>query len=321
MEAEELLRPFPPELALHFLAGSSSIIALDHAKRLLDAKTHSVHFPEPDTHLTPLHIASTWSNLAMCQLLIHYNANPLLKDEHGNTCIDLAGDKKVRRFLKKMSSNSRPREKKRIRMLLAEMFGFKSSLSNDKKKRTISCFPAKLSASTPLIRRRSLQIKNEFKQRTDDDIEKIIARLKLVGTKELMEVKENIVPVTPKKQMYPILPTAPAVPPTPPRVSSLSPNITIRRQPAPFPRFDVTPSAPVETDYEDNNEEEPRTPDVPKDVLSLTMDQLRTRLGKVGISPGPLHTGTRKLYEKKLVIAEKQNVETYQNQGTFIPSN
>uniref|UniRef100_A0AC35F4C0 LEM domain-containing protein n=1 Tax=Panagrolaimus sp. PS1159 TaxID=55785 RepID=A0AC35F4C0_9BILA len=307
-EEENVSTKYPFHLALHYLAGSSSVIALDHAKRLLDSKTHQVDFQNEETgFLTPLHIASHWGNLAMCQLLIHYNANPDAKDEDGNTPLLLAENKKVRRFLKKMSPTSKPYERKRIRIILNELFRFKSISFRKKKQREkqrpVSCGGGKISAfieekeEEMVIKRRSSMLTEEFNAKTEHDVQKIIASLSIEDKK--MEVKENLIPEISKNEKR-----------TP------AGNVTPRIQSAQRNEFKKTPTAPpIESDTNDEEEEVlPRTPDVPLEIRQLSLEQLKKRLEKVGISPGPMKKDTRKIYEKRLLVAEKQNVEAYKNQ-------
>ncbi|KAE9548566.1 hypothetical protein FO519_008217, partial [Halicephalobus sp. NKZ332] len=53
------------------------------------------------------------------------------------------------------------------------------------------------------------------------------------------------------------------------------------------------------------------TPEVSNEIRGLTTIQLRKRLEKVGISPGPLLEDKRKYFEKKLALIEKQETEVY----------
>ncbi|CAD6186458.1 unnamed protein product [Caenorhabditis auriculariae] len=73
---------------LHLLAASSSTTAVDAARSLL-ARGANPRAAEADG-LTPLHVACAWDNLAMCQLLLHFGAEPLVQDAHGRTPMSMA---------------------------------------------------------------------------------------------------------------------------------------------------------------------------------------------------------------------------------------
>ncbi|KAE9546109.1 hypothetical protein FO519_010679, partial [Halicephalobus sp. NKZ332] len=58
----------------------------------------------------------------------HYGANLRIKDDEGNTCMDLTEDPLVKKFLKKMDS-SKPKEVNKFLKILKEVFGVKGSLA------------------------------------------------------------------------------------------------------------------------------------------------------------------------------------------------
>lgn len=67
---------------LHLLAASNSPTALDAVLNLLKTKIKNVSEREEEG-LTALHVAAAWDNLAMCQLLMHFGADPFQKDDNG----------------------------------------------------------------------------------------------------------------------------------------------------------------------------------------------------------------------------------------------
>ncbi|VDN37033.1 unnamed protein product [Gongylonema pulchrum] len=67
---------------LHLLAASRSPTALDAIQNLL--KTGQRHVNEREAEgLTALHVAAAWDNLAICQLLMFYGADPFQPDDNG----------------------------------------------------------------------------------------------------------------------------------------------------------------------------------------------------------------------------------------------
>ncbi|CAD5212152.1 unnamed protein product [Bursaphelenchus xylophilus] len=101
-----------PSLTLHFLAYDKSPKALETVKYLLDVGKFDVNLKESQDLLTPLHIAAHWDNLAMCQLLIHYGANPLSFSSDDQCPVDLATGKS-KEFLQKLSNKRGHRKKQR----------------------------------------------------------------------------------------------------------------------------------------------------------------------------------------------------------------
>uniref|UniRef100_A0A915PMF7 LEM domain-containing protein n=1 Tax=Setaria digitata TaxID=48799 RepID=A0A915PMF7_9BILA len=74
---------------LHLLAASSTPTALDAVQNLL--RTGQKHVNEhEDEGLTALHVAAAWDNLAMCQLLLYFGADPFQEDNNGRTAKDMA---------------------------------------------------------------------------------------------------------------------------------------------------------------------------------------------------------------------------------------
>ncbi|KAH7698565.1 CRE-LEM-3 protein, partial [Aphelenchoides avenae] len=110
--------PQDKKFVLHLLAGSDTATALDAAKKLLDAGTHTVNERESAEQLTALHIAAAWGNLSMCQLLIHYGADVNAVDAKGRKPADLATEN-CRKLFAKMD---KPEEKRRLLKLLAYIF-------------------------------------------------------------------------------------------------------------------------------------------------------------------------------------------------------
>ncbi|CAD5207687.1 unnamed protein product [Bursaphelenchus okinawaensis] len=104
-----------PSLTLHFLAYDNSIKALETMKYLLDTGKFDVNQKEEQDQLTPLHIAAHWDNLSMCQLLLHYGADPLAFSADEQCAIDIANGKS-REFLKKLC-NRRGQKKKQRRIM------------------------------------------------------------------------------------------------------------------------------------------------------------------------------------------------------------
>ena len=167
---------------LHLLAGSCSMRALDTAKKLLDSGKYNVNEQEPDWKFTPLHIAANWGNLAMVQLLIHYGADQKVKDDEGNTCMDLTEDPLVRKFLKKMDQ---PKEVNKVLKILKEVFGMKKTeirrgrsirINMRNRKRPASCFAA-FEPIKKVRKRRSEQLRTGFKPITDEEMRNIFSSL------------------------------------------------------------------------------------------------------------------------------------------------
>lgn len=98
---------------LHTLASDISLGALETAKFLLDRGVCSVNQQEETSRQTALHVAAHWDNLCMCQLLLHYGADPLLFDKDEQTPLDIATGKS-RDFL---CSLCRRGQKKRTRKI------------------------------------------------------------------------------------------------------------------------------------------------------------------------------------------------------------
>uniref|UniRef100_A0A7E4V4K7 LEM domain-containing protein n=1 Tax=Panagrellus redivivus TaxID=6233 RepID=A0A7E4V4K7_PANRE len=210
------------ELPLHFLAASDSIQALEAAKRILDAQTHSINAHEPDCGLTPLHIAASWGNLGMCQLLFHYGADITAVDEDGNTCVDMvqSDSPQIAKFFKKIVSNDAPQQR-RLKKVLNRVFGWPKHLRREaalrqakkkaegarkKKTRPASC-SSKFAevGEAPLVkeevksdvRRRSSHLKQ---QPTDNDIAQVMDAL---SVQPVLRGSQGGVPKTPVKSVQP----------------------------------------------------------------------------------------------------------------------
>ncbi|CAG9537003.1 unnamed protein product [Cercopithifilaria johnstoni] len=85
---------------LHLLAASNNPTALDAVQNLLKTCQKNVHERE-DEGLTALHVAAAWDNLAMCQLLMHFGADPFQKDDNGRTAKDMAKGS-VKKFFERL---------------------------------------------------------------------------------------------------------------------------------------------------------------------------------------------------------------------------
>lgn len=72
----------PKTNVLHLLAASNSPTALDAVQNLLRTRQKHVNEREEEG-LTALHVASAWDNLAMCQLLMYFGADPFQEDDNG----------------------------------------------------------------------------------------------------------------------------------------------------------------------------------------------------------------------------------------------
>jgi ankyrin repeat protein len=86
---------------------------MDTAKYLLDSGQCGVNDIEPDDLLTPLHIAASWDNLLMCQLLVHYGADLLAMNRDKCTPCDMAKGKS-KDFLRKMMKRGEKRRKRKL---------------------------------------------------------------------------------------------------------------------------------------------------------------------------------------------------------------
>ncbi|MFH4977576.1 hypothetical protein AB6A40_004285 [Gnathostoma spinigerum] len=98
---------------LHLLSGSDSVTALNAVQKLLRSGEHNVHERETEG-ITALHVAAAWDNLAMCQLLMHFGADPLAEDEHGRTPKDLATGT-TKQFFSRVLDSGREGETKVLR--------------------------------------------------------------------------------------------------------------------------------------------------------------------------------------------------------------
>ena len=67
---------------LHLLAASDTMTALDAVENLLKTGQRRVDECEAEG-LTALHVAAAWDNLAMCQMLLFYGADPFREDLNG----------------------------------------------------------------------------------------------------------------------------------------------------------------------------------------------------------------------------------------------
>ncbi|KAE9546611.1 hypothetical protein FO519_010177, partial [Halicephalobus sp. NKZ332] len=156
----------------------------------------------------------------------HYGANLRIKDDEGNTCVDLTEDPLVKKFLKKMDS-SKPKEVNKFLKILKEVFGVKGSLTegdrinmneginvkdvvnmrkrinvkdmismrnrNRNGKRPVSCFAA-FEPIKEVKKRRSEQLRTGFRKITDDEVSFIFSNLNLEkpkNTKLNVENSEN----------------------------------------------------------------------------------------------------------------------------------
>ncbi|KAL3997387.1 Ankyrin repeats (many copies) family protein [Acanthocheilonema viteae] len=85
---------------LHLLAASNNPTALNAVQNLL--KTGQKHVDEREEEgLTALHVAAAWDNLAMCQLLMYFGADPFQKDDNGRTAKDMAKGS-VKKFFERL---------------------------------------------------------------------------------------------------------------------------------------------------------------------------------------------------------------------------
>ncbi|CAI4221645.1 unnamed protein product [Auanema sp. JU1783] len=73
---------------LHLLCCSRTASALEAVRSRLGKGENPRS--RGDDGLTLMHVASAYDNLAVCQLLLHYGADPLCKDDFGRTAVDLA---------------------------------------------------------------------------------------------------------------------------------------------------------------------------------------------------------------------------------------
>ncbi|MCP9259957.1 Ankyrin repeat and LEM domain-containing protein 1 [Dirofilaria immitis] len=87
----------PKTNVLHLLAASNSPTALDAVQNLLKTRLKHVNEREEEG-LTALHVAAAWDNLAMCQLLMYFGADPFQEDDNGRTAKDMA-EGSVKKFL------------------------------------------------------------------------------------------------------------------------------------------------------------------------------------------------------------------------------
>ncbi|VDN05024.1 unnamed protein product [Thelazia callipaeda] len=85
---------------LHLLAASDTVTALDAVHNLLKTGQKQVHEREEDG-LTALHVAAAWDNLAMCQLLMYFGADPFHRDDYGRTPKDMANGS-VKKFFSRL---------------------------------------------------------------------------------------------------------------------------------------------------------------------------------------------------------------------------
>ncbi|VIO95428.1 conserved hypothetical protein [Brugia malayi] len=124
---------------LHLLAASNNPTALDAVQNLL--KTRQKHVSEREEEgLTALHVAAAWDNLAMCQLLMYFGADPSEKDDNGRTAKDMAKGS-VKKFFERLYET--PEKNRSVQQ------SFLRALN-----RLFSCTPKKIT-KTPLQLRRS----------------------------------------------------------------------------------------------------------------------------------------------------------------------
>lgn len=88
-------------------------MSLETAKYLIDSGQCSVNDQEPQDLLTPLHVAASWDNLAMCQLLVHYGADLLAMNRDNQTPSDLAKGKS-RIFLRELMKRGQRRKNRKV---------------------------------------------------------------------------------------------------------------------------------------------------------------------------------------------------------------
>jgi ankyrin repeat protein len=86
---------------------------METAKYLMDSGQCGVNDQEPHDKLTPLHVAASWDNLLMCQLLVHYGADLIALSQDKYTPVDLAKGSS-REFLRKMVKRGEKSRKRKI---------------------------------------------------------------------------------------------------------------------------------------------------------------------------------------------------------------
>uniref|UniRef100_A0A0R3RZ36 ANK_REP_REGION domain-containing protein n=1 Tax=Elaeophora elaphi TaxID=1147741 RepID=A0A0R3RZ36_9BILA len=91
---------------LHLLAASNNPTALDAVENLLKTRQKRVNEREEEG-LTALHVAAAWDNLAMCQLLMYFGADPFQADDNGRTAKSMAKGS-VKKFFERLYETKTP---------------------------------------------------------------------------------------------------------------------------------------------------------------------------------------------------------------------
>ncbi|EFO24234.2 hypothetical protein LOAG_04249 [Loa loa] len=102
----------PKTNVLHLLAASNNPTAVDVVQNLL--KTGQKHVNEREEEgLTALHVAAAWDNLAMCQLLMYFGADPFQEDDNRRTAKDMAKGS-VKKFFERLYETETPEKSRSI---------------------------------------------------------------------------------------------------------------------------------------------------------------------------------------------------------------
>lgn len=96
-------------------------VSLETAKYLLDSGQCSVNDQEPQDLLSPLHVAASWDNLMMCQLLVHYGADLLSMNREHQSPADLAKGAS-HTFLRGLMKRGQKRKNRKIFKFLRLVF-------------------------------------------------------------------------------------------------------------------------------------------------------------------------------------------------------
>uniref|UniRef100_A0A914EN08 LEM domain-containing protein n=1 Tax=Acrobeloides nanus TaxID=290746 RepID=A0A914EN08_9BILA len=311
----------PEPCLLHLLAGSSSMTALDAVKQILDNGVRQVSEYERFTGLTPLHVAAAWDNLAMCQLLIHYGAEVNALDFKSRTPVQLAFGKS-RRFLKKLSNHKRPRDRQRLFRLLSYVFGKgpEKRNSSDASRRD-SCFIVRRRSSPPPPYRKdeatltsvlkkiriskespahlnSQEVDDKLAHGSNESADKLNGNvlpssISHLSSHENMGTSCSKTSIPQSNCLYPQLPV----------YSELDSKQNLSSDQECF----VTADEGEKTADDTGRESENILPEIPAHISNLTVPELKQRLQAYGVEVGPINRGTRKLYEKKLLLLEQQS--------------
>ncbi|VDK85741.1 unnamed protein product [Litomosoides sigmodontis] len=131
----------PKTNILHLLAASDNPTALDAVQNLLETRQKRVNEREEEG-LTALHVAAAWDNLAMCQLLMYFGADPLQEDDNGRTAKDMAkGSVKI--FFERLYEIETPEKTRSVQQSFLRALDLLFSCS---KKKTIKT-PSRLNRS------------------------------------------------------------------------------------------------------------------------------------------------------------------------------